>query len=154
MALRYKVVLFGPPKTGKSCLVNHLLGKPFTNLYIPTLGFDVFHINTKTLDGTSVILDIWDLAGQKAFSGLGDGYFIDADVGIYVFDTENKNSYESFEIWKQQFQNIVGEKVPILICGNKADVHTILANGYIRINARTGFNVEYLLYKVVESISN
>lgn len=78
-----KVVLIGDKKTGKTSYARYMMNAPFVEIYIPTLGVDVFNIN-KNHDGTDYNIAIWDTAGDDKYGGLRDGYYLEAD-GAIVF---------------------------------------------------------------------
>jgi GTP-binding nuclear protein Ran len=95
-----KVLFIGDAKSGKTRACSKLMGssKGALTPYAPTIGVEVHKYTTQ--NGT--IIDIWDCAGDKRFSGLRDNYFIDADICI-IF------GYNQAE-WVREVQSI-SEKV-------------------------------------------
>src|SRR3990167_4185059 len=76
---RYKVILHGTAGVGKTVLFNAMQGIPRTPMYIATLGCDVapvVHVD--------VVFNVWDLAGDLKFCGLGSEYYNGADLVVEV----------------------------------------------------------------------
>jgi GTPase SAR1 family protein len=78
-----KVILVGIFKSGKTRTLNRLLGLETNKSYIPTNGAMVEQY--KNAKGTTI--DVWDIAGNEAYPGLRDGYFIGANI-CFVFGNE------------------------------------------------------------------
>jgi len=43
--------------------------------------------------------DVWDTAGQEKFGGLRDGYYINGQCGIIMFDVTSRITYKSVPNW-------------------------------------------------------
>ncbi len=88
----FKVVVIGPAKVGKTTLVRRLRGLEPTTNYLATVGGEVHpvKITVDQLTGcaSEICLIIWDCAGDPKFIGLADGYYINADLAIILFKTE------------------------------------------------------------------
>lgn len=80
-----KVILVGDGGVGKTVWLKKVLGDHVPHhrndgeegRYMPTLGVDTKHM---TIGGTE--LAIWDCAGTERFKGLGEGFFVGADLCI------------------------------------------------------------------------
>ena len=112
----YKVLLAGSAGTGKTAFVEKLQTGNFTQNYIATLGVDV-----SAIQYNQVLYNIWDLSGQKKFSGLGSGYYTEADYAIIMYDDRDitKRYIESYiKSIRSKCPNIK----KIITVGNKNDV--------------------------------
>ena len=108
---RKKIVMVGDGGVGKSTFVKRLLEGSFDPKYIATLGVDV-HVYNNHL--------IWDCAGQDKFSGLGEGYYINADEFIIMIDCTSRHS---LTVGLSLFERIriLFPIAPILFILNKID---------------------------------
>ena len=64
---------------------------------------------------------VQDTAGQEKFGGLRDGYYIQGQCGIIMFDVTAKITYRSVPNWHRDLERVC-ENIPIVLCGNKVDV--------------------------------
>ncbi len=87
---------------------------------------------------------MWDTAGQEKFGGLRDGYYINGQCGIIMFDVTSRITYKNVPNWHRTYfhhqrnmpryvmscsaNGVTGdltrvcENIPIVLCGNKVDV--------------------------------
>lgn len=65
--------------------------------------------------------DVWDTAGQEKFGGLRDGYYINGQCGIIMFDVTSRITYKNVPNWYRDLVRVC-ENIPIVLCGNKVDV--------------------------------
>ena len=65
--------------------------------------------------------DVWDTAGQEKSSGLGDGYYIQAQCAIIMFDVTARVTYENVPKWYCDLFRVC-ENIPMALCGNKVDI--------------------------------
>lgn len=49
--------------------------------------------------------DVWDTAGQEKFGGLRDGYYINGQCGIIMFDVTSRITYKNVPNWHRMFCN-------------------------------------------------
>jgi GTP-binding nuclear protein Ran len=85
--------------------------------------------------------DVWDTAGQEKFGGLRDGYYINGQCGIIMFDVTSRITYKNVPNWHRKLLTLsrtifmrpsnhtctgdlvrVCENIPIVLTGNKVDV--------------------------------
>lgn len=97
---------------GRSC---HLLFIPAA-----TLGVEVHPLSFSTNFGT-ICFNVWDTAGQERFGGLRDGYYIQGQCGIIMFDVTSRITYKNVPNWHRDLERVC-ENIPIVLCGNKVDV--------------------------------
>jgi GTPase SAR1 family protein len=103
-----KIVIVGPAQIGKSHLVSLLtnqkqqvnfFGQPIpNNVYVPTLGVEVVPLYYQ-----NVCYNLWDCSGNPQFSGLGSGYYVEADGLLCLrelgtIDNTTSNKVVDFQI--------------------------------------------------------
>jgi GTP-binding nuclear protein Ran len=74
-----------------------------------------------------IIFNVWDTAGQEKFGGLRDGYYIQGQCGIIMFDVTSKITYKNVPNWHRDLERVC-ENIPIVLCGNKVDVKVRLSS--------------------------
>lgn len=151
----YKTLLVGEGGCGKSTWVARLNAekngsKLFEQKYIATLGVEVVPVIAQSpSDGSKYIANIWDCAGQDKFSGLGDGYYVQAQAAIFAFNLDSRRSMKKIPQKVREVRRITGD-IPYVIVGFKSDVRTIsqeevrafLGNAnYVEVSTKTGSNV-------------
>lgn len=117
---RYKIVLIGDGATGKTTFLERHLTGNYKRVYAPTLGVDVHPLVFHTNHGP-VVFDCWDTAGNDAFGGLRDGYYIGATAALIFFDLTNIESYQNVARWYNDFRRVC-PNAPVIVCGNKVDL--------------------------------
>ncbi|KAL9005445.1 MAG: hypothetical protein Q9188_001770 [Gyalolechia gomerana] len=148
----FKLVLVGDGGTGKTTFVKRHLTGEFEKKYIATLGVEVHPLAFTTNFG-KIQFDVWDTAGQEKFGGLRDGYYINGQCGIIMFDVTSRITYKNVPNWHRDLVRVC-EQVPICLCGNKVDVkerkvkaktitfHRKKSLQYYDISAKSNYNFE------------
>ena len=75
-----------------------------------------FHTNRGCL-----VFNVWDTAGQEKFGGLRDGYYIQGQCAIIMFDVTSRITYKNVPNWHRDLVRVC-ENIPIVLVGNKVDV--------------------------------
>ncbi len=118
---QFKVCLIGDGFVGKTSIRRKYLGQVFKTNYIPTLGVD-FANKTMDLDGLSVRLVIWDIAGQEAFSGLRRRYYEGCAGMILAYSVVDRESFDNASKWLVEAHGFLGGLPPLIIAANKVDL--------------------------------
>lgn len=58
--------------------------------------------------------DVWDTAGQEKFGGLRDGYYINGQCGIIMFDVTSRITYKNVPNWHRKTTPLYFPKCPML----------------------------------------
>lgn len=115
-----KLILVGDGGVGKTTFVKRHLTGEFEKKYIATQGVEVHPMEFFTTKG-KIKFNVWDTAGQEKLSGLRDGYYIDANCAIIMFDVCSRITYKNVPKWYKDIVRICGENIPIVLVGNKVD---------------------------------
>lgn len=116
-----KIVLIGEGAVGKTTLRLKFMGEDSTHgLYISTLGAD-FSLKFVDFDNDSVMVQIWDIAGQSRFKEILSGYFANSNGAMVVYDLSRMETFEQAKYWLDHLFSITGP-IPFCILGNKLDI--------------------------------
>lgn len=116
----FKCVLVGDGGTGKTTFVKRHLTGEFEKKYVATLGVEVHPLVFHTNRG-AIRFNVWDTAGQEKFGGLRDGYYIQGQCAIIMFDVTSRVTYKNVPNWHRDLVRVC-ENIPIVLCGNKVDI--------------------------------
>ena len=117
-----------------------------------TLGVEVHPLEFHTNRG-QLVFNVWDTAGQEKFGGLRDGYYIQGQCAIIMFDVTSRITYKNVPNWHRDLVRVC-ETIPIVLVGNKVDVkerkvkakqitfHRKKNLQYYDISARSNYNFE------------
>lgn len=158
----FKCVIVGDGGVGKTTFLQKHYSGEFTQMYKPTLGVEVDPIVLDTTVGP-VRLNIWDVAGQQMYRGLGEGYYVQAEGAIVMFDLTKEQSYENSNTW---FNGVTNEcqNIPIVVVGNKYDMvqqhevnnvtndFGIESDMYCEISSKTGYNIDKPLITLIRKL--
>lgn len=151
-APNFKLVLVGDGGTGKTTFVKRHLSGEFEKKYIATIGVEVHPLKFTTNKG-DIIFNTWDTAGQEKFGGLRDGYYIQGQCAIIMFDVTSRITYKNVPNWHRDLVRVC-ENIPIVLCGNKVDIkerkvkaktitfHRKKNLQYYDISAKSNYNFE------------
>jgi len=148
----FKMVLCGDGGTGKTTFVKRHLTGEFEKKYVATLGVEVHPLGFTTNRGP-IVFNVWDTAGQEKFGGLRDGYYIQGQCAIIMFDVTSRITYKNVPTWHKDLVRVC-ENIPIVLCGNKVDIkdrkvkakaitfHRKKNLQYYDISAKSNYNFE------------
>eukprot|EP01110_Echinostelium_bisporum_P004818 TRINITY_DN21930_c0_g1_i1.p1 TRINITY_DN21930_c0_g1~~TRINITY_DN21930_c0_g1_i1.p1 ORF type:complete len:231 (-),score=116.86 TRINITY_DN21930_c0_g1_i1:128-799(-) len=148
----FKLILIGDGSTGKTTFVKRHLTGEFEKKYVPTLGVEVHPLTFHTNCGP-ICFNVWDTAGQEKFGGLRDGYYIQGNAAIILFDVTSRMTYKNVPNWHKDVVRVC-ENIPIVLCGNKVDLkdrkvkakqitfHRKRNLQYYDISAKSNYNFE------------
>lgn len=115
-----QLVLVGDGGVGKTTFVKRHLTGEFEKKYVATLGVEVHPLAFTTNRGP-ITFNVWDTAGQEKFGGLRDGYYIQGQCAIIMFDVTSRITYKNVPTWHKDLVRVC-ENIPIVLCGNKVDI--------------------------------
>ena len=118
--IQKKICMVGVFGTGKTSLVQRFVHSMFTDKYHSTVGVKIDRKQVD-LDGDTVNLVLWDLAGSEEGEEIPTSYFRGSAGVLYVVDGTRRETFEQiFEIRKSVIATI-GE-VPSMVALNKKDL--------------------------------
>ncbi|CAH8370609.1 unnamed protein product [Eruca vesicaria subsp. sativa] len=148
----FKLVIVGEGGTGKTTFVKRHLTGEFEKKYEPTIGVEVHPLDFFTNRGM-IRFYCWDTAGQEKHGGLREGYYINSQCAVIMFDVTSRITYEKVPSWHRDLFRTC-ENIPVVLCGNKVDVknRTVKAKQvtfhrkknlqYYEISAKSNYNFE------------
>jgi len=157
--IKRKVLLIGDGAVGKTSLIRKFVTDRFDDKYITTIGTKItkkdMRFNLK--DGEMVLtLMIWDILGQKGYTGIQASSYRGAEGAMIVCDLTRKETLAStVDYWIPELRKVAGE-IPLVFVGNKCDLidsrqiseselqataATFGSNSFVS-SAKTGENVE------------
>ena len=166
---KFKVVVLGDPRVGKTSTTLRFTDNVFLRAYIPTMGLNItqkiFEINT-----TIVELVLWDIGGQTKFELIRKKFYEGASIILVLFDLSNAMSFANVPKWHQDIKNYMKMKnnqaLKGYLIGNKNDLvkKRIVSEidairlaysldlEYLEISALTGYNVEMAFQKIARKL--
>lgn len=141
----------------------------FNDAHKPTIGVD-FHFRKFEINGVSVALQLWDIAGQDRFGAMYRVYYKDAFGAMLVFDLSREDTFANVLKWKREIDSKVtlpnGKPLPVVLLANKCDlpdtaVHRDMLDnfcrehgfvGWFETSAKTNHNIEESVRGLVAAI--
>lgn len=164
------VTILGDSNTGKTTLLNRLIGDHYSEHSNPTIGLDLMTMTTDT-DGENLPLKIifWDTAGQERYLAIASSYCRNISVILLVFSIDDYQSWRNLlNSWLPLFQKYSNCDTTIIIVGTKLDLErrmvqqsTVLnfmeqqqipLDNYIETSSKTGENIDKLHDKIVDTL--
>ncbi|KAI0844316.1 ras-domain-containing protein [Daldinia vernicosa] len=120
-AREFHVVVLGAGGVGKSCLTAQFVHNEWIESYDPTIE-DSYRTQV-AVDGRQVVLEILDTAGTEQFVAMRDLYMKTGQGFLLVYSITSSSSLTELAGLRDEIIRIKDdENVPIVICGNKADL--------------------------------
>ncbi|KAL6064000.1 hypothetical protein STEG23_028520, partial [Scotinomys teguina] len=116
----FKIVFVGDSAVGKTSFLRRLCEARFSSGMAATVGID-YRVKTVTVDGAKVALQLWDTAGQERYRCVTQQFFRKADGVVVMYDLTAKQSFLSIRQWLSSVEEAVGDRIPLLLLGNKLD---------------------------------
>lgn len=122
-----------------------------------------------TVSGQECQIDILDTAGQEDYAVIRDNYFRTGEGFICVFSVTERETFDGMKDFREQILRVkVDDQVPIILVGNKVDLHDqrvinadeakALAHSwgvqYEETSAKTRFNVDKVYFDLVLQIKD
>lgn len=120
----HKIVLLGDTGVGKSSIINRFISDTFLENCGSTLAGCFSKKSVKFPEfNESVLLNIWDTAGQEKYRSLNKMFYQDAECIILVYDITRQNTFKELKnFWVNEIQKYVSTDERILyLVGNKLD---------------------------------
>jgi small GTP-binding protein len=115
-----KVVVAGDAGVGKSSLIRRYCTDTFDESRVATNAMD-FQIKIEEIEGRSIKLSIWDIAGQEKFGAFRDTFYRGAKAIALVYDLTQPTTMENLPRWHAEIAHICST-AHFLVIGNKSDL--------------------------------
>lgn len=164
---RFKAILLGDIGVGKTSILNKIIYDKFSENYNCTMSVECL-VQTFKIDeiGNKADVLIWDTCGEERYRTITRQYYQEANGICLLFDLTKKETFENLPSWLSEIRTTVGEKTPVILCGNKSDMFSsrqvgfIEAENYARenglkyyeISAKTGNMVNYVFEELLIGI--
>jgi small GTP-binding protein len=126
----YKTIIDGDSGVGKTTFILRYITNTFLADSKSTIGVQ---FATKPLDvnGSKVVLQLWDFAGEQRFRFLLDDYCKGARGYILAFDLTKPDTFKHLDEWFKLFkENMDKDAVGVLI-GTKSDLGKLISQDQI-----------------------
>eukprot|EP00300_Choanocystis_sp_HF-7_P022456 c21731_g1_i1.p1 GENE.c21731_g1_i1~~c21731_g1_i1.p1 ORF type:complete len:210 (+),score=20.01 c21731_g1_i1:30-659(+) len=117
--IKFKCVVVGDDGVGKTMLLISYTTNAFPGEYIPTV-FDNYSANIM-LDGTPLLLDLWDTSGQNGYDRLRPLSYPQTDVFLVLFSIDCRSSFDSVRYRVPGLKHHV-PNASIILVGAKSDL--------------------------------
>ena len=164
----FKILVIGPAAVGKSSLIRRFIDNEFYLDYRFTIGVDLLTKLVEYESNKNARLSIWDIGGQDRFKMLRRSFYDGANGALVVFDLSRAQTFSHMKKWIFDMHQIMQEKVPTVILGNKLDLISEIGevldrsephqyaekenSFYLETSAKTGNNVERAFIEITKSI--
>lgn len=114
-----KIICLGDSAVGQSKLMERFLMDGFQPQQLSTYALTLYK-HTTTVDGKTILVDFWDMAGQERFQSMHASYYRKAHACIMVFDVQRKVTYKNLSTWYMELREFRPE-IPCIVVANKID---------------------------------
>src|SRR6266571_5027164 len=122
---KVKVVLLGDGGVGKTSLVRRFVVDQYSDAYITTVGTKVSKKSVNVgsaLDEVEMIMQIWDVLGQKGYSGVQETAIKGAQGVLVVYDVTSAETRRAIDdYWMPAVWRLAGV-IPMVLAANKSDL--------------------------------
>jgi small GTP-binding protein len=158
-----KICMLGAFGVGKTSLVRRYVQSIFSDTYLTTVGVKI-EKKTLAVGDESLIMLLWDIAGEDDVSPIRTSYLRGASGYLLVADGTRPETFEVARSIQSRVQSEIGT-VPFLLLLNKADLEeswdvsgdtlaTLESDGWrmIRTSAKTGQGVEEAFQELAQRL--
>ena len=162
-----KIITLGNSQVGKTSIIIRFIEKKFSFNYLSTIGLDFKSKKILLPNGNEVKIRVFDTAGQDRFRSIAVSYIQKADGILLIYDITNQGSFDSVGKWISDIKAAKGDKMPIVLIGNKMDLADRVINKemgeekancfnipFFETSCKTGENVEKAFYNLIKQILN
>ncbi|CAF1568391.1 unnamed protein product [Rotaria magnacalcarata] len=150
--LEFKLILIGDFGVGKTTFVKRYLTYDIENECLYRKSSPAYQLKFYTNSG-EIIFNVSDTLGQERLRGIRDSYYIGGQCAIIMFDLTSRVTYRNVPMWYADLARVC-DNIPIVLCGNKADLkdrklkaksmifHRKKNIQYYEISALSNYNLE------------
>lgn len=160
----WKVVLLGNSGTGKTSIIDYMMGAPNKNT-VPTI---MCQGNSIAIDtGSSTVdLRVWDTAGQEVYRSIVPIYLRDAAAALLVYDATDIRSFTGIDKWYSLLLEEAQSNCAVFVVENKIDLPNPVVGeeqaralaqqldaGFARVCAINGTGIKELFVDVAKAVA-
>ena len=119
-----KVVLVGDTGVGKTCIIQRYVNNNYEeNVESTVASTYTYKVLNFPNYNKSISFDIWDTAGQEIYRALAKNFYLNAAIGVLVYDIKRQSSFDSIKnYWYDQLKESGEENMIFAVVGNKCDL--------------------------------
>ena len=118
---RFKIIVCGDPRVGKTTTVLRFTDRAFRRTYIPTIGVNISEKQIRH-ENSKIQYIIWDIAGQSKFQRSRIHFYKGANGQVLVFDLTRPETFHDIAKWHQDIKTHLTGDLKGIILGNKSDL--------------------------------
>ena len=118
---QYKIAFVGEPRVGKTSLFRVLFGQTFNDGQTSSLGPDFLSGEFTGIDGTKVILVVWDTAGQDTQMDMTSVHLRSAALVLITFNLCDISTSMKCSEWAETVRREIGPDAALLLVGTQRD---------------------------------
>ena len=116
-----RIIVFGDNMVGKTCILNRLIARKYSEETLTTIGTEKFWTKIKLNNGKEMKVILWDTSGNERYRTLAIKNIKYSDGCIIVFDVTSKKSFLSVSTWLDLIK-VVYPNFLVILFGNKVDI--------------------------------
>ena len=121
---KIKSILVGDSQVGKTSIITQLVRKTFDEEYIQTIAGDKSTKDIELSNGKTLILEIWDTAGQDMYRNVNKIFMKNAKIVILVYDMTSEESFKGLNDWYKQVIEVNDKnEIQFGVVANKSDLY-------------------------------
>ena len=121
---KIKSILVGDSQVGKTSIITQLVRKTFDEEYIQTIAGDKSTKDIELSNGKTLILEIWDTAGQDIYRNVNKIFMKNAKIVILVYDMTSEESFKGLNDWYKQVIDVNDKnEIQFGVVANKSDLY-------------------------------
>ena len=121
----FKIILIGNSGVGKTSILQRYIFDSFYDNMLSTIGLSSKNKEITLKNGKTIMLQLFDTAGQERFHSLSRSYFRNTNAVLFVYAVNDKKSFENIRDWIKIFMENHNGKKDILfyLIENKNDLN-------------------------------
>lgn len=116
-----RVIFVGNSQVGKTALMNRFIDGEFSAPTQSTVNPIFTPKSAISENGTEIMMQLWDTAGQEKFQALSQVFYRDANVAAICIDLSDSATFSTVSVWKERVLTHEPECKLILV-GTKHDL--------------------------------
>jgi small GTP-binding protein len=121
----FKVCICGQQGVGKTAMLNRRTSGVFNSDYRPTIAAAFASVN-ETVNDRTVVLNVWDTAGQEKYQNMMPLYFRNVACVILVLDVSAPHSWEFVKRWLDAELQAINPRPFVVVAANKTDLQAVI----------------------------